>query len=61
MRTYLRLFMGVYLIGVAFADLSTGRFDSVNLSYGKTNVSDVGVFSVLGHGICLYIQVRIVV
>ena len=45
MRTYLRLFVGMYLIGVAFADLSTGRFDSVNLSYGKTNVSNVGVFS----------------
>ena len=43
-KIFYTLGLGLFA-GVACADLSTGRFDSVSLSYGKTSASDIAVLS----------------
>jgi len=43
------ILLSALCVGVAEADLSTGRFDGFNLNYGRTTSSDVNVF---GHDWC---------
>ena len=44
MQKYLRVLMASFLTSIACADLSTGRFDRIDLSYGKAVSNNVDIF-----------------